>query len=155
MIRMIFLAFSLLIATPAVSDASPPLWRINITNVDATAVFAQIEEVWGLTASNPTASCLKENVTFTSSRSWTLNEGEALVQAVMANACCDVEFSGKSFKLTPARIRNDECERVEERVVYGNCEGAVPLSELGNDYLASRANEDTSKPTACASGQQH
>ena len=104
-------------------------WRISIKNSDVAEAMTQLREITGYEATNPTATCLKETVTYQSDRSWKLAESEELIRTVLSNACCDVTFEDRLYTLTEAETRNAECLSEEAKIVYGNCEGATPLPD--------------------------
>ena len=67
-----------------------------------------IEATFGYTLAR-SHFCLKDRTTFRSKRKWTQDEAEQLITAMMASACCDVEFSQKTYSLIwPART-TEEC----------------------------------------------
>ena len=112
-----------------VSAAHAESWRLNIKNADPRDAFAQLKEITGLEVTNIDADCLKDSVSYQSERFWKSEDREELIRIVAANACCDVAFGDSTFTLIESDKKSEECLRVEERIVYGNCEGTQPLPE--------------------------
>lgn len=75
-------------------------WTVEFQRTATSDVIEHLEKMFHLTASNPDAACLDQEVTFTSGERWPTRRGPELVTKIMVEAGCNrVEFKGNSYTL--------------------------------------------------------
>ncbi len=124
----------------AAQEKPKQFWTINVINAKMGDVFGHLEEIFRYMPINPTASCLRQTVTFHSEKQWSSDDAKELVSQIMANACCDVSFKGDEYTLQPISQRNELCESSDVRGQTSNASSIRTSSTSSSTSVSSTSS---------------
>lgn len=101
-IRSMMLTLLLMSSSVSVADES---WRITFNDTHPHEAIELLGEAFNLKVVNPSASCLKNHVTFGADKSWAKTESLHLISTVARLAGCDaVIYEGDAIVLQGAIV---------------------------------------------------